>query len=183
MMTFPKKPKQFGWTDDRVQNTFKYLNPMKIEDENIRAATVEAFTDMRQVGGDFAKLMLSVCRSSPELTRAINSIQEAVMLANAAIAIHGFNVEQLEYRDAEKAAVNVLLKRGLELAGLGVFEFVQVTRDATLTVPDREASPLDSSWVKHARGELEGLGLHGVRFEYAEGSVSRIELIPFADES
>jgi len=43
---------------------------------------------VRAAGLEFASLLVELCPSSPELTRAINAVDDAVMLANAAIARH-----------------------------------------------------------------------------------------------
>lgn len=44
------------------------------------------YEKVRAGGLALAKLLEEVCPSSPELTRAINAVDDAVMLANAAIA-------------------------------------------------------------------------------------------------
>lgn len=46
----------------------------------------ERYERVRAGGLALAELLEETCPSSPELTRAVNSIDDAVMLANAAIA-------------------------------------------------------------------------------------------------
>lgn len=103
LKTIPDKPPQFGWTDDRIQKTFQYHNPGTLADGE-REATVQAYEAIRAGGGEFAKLLIRYCKATPELTRAINSIQDAVMRANAAIAINGINQERVRWEDAHREA-------------------------------------------------------------------------------
>ena len=48
----------------------------------------ERYERVRAGGLALAELLVEMCPSSPELTRAVNAVDEAVMLANAAIARH-----------------------------------------------------------------------------------------------
>ena len=76
-----------GWPTARLQATFTYHNPDKSADnpDELR----ETYETIRACGLDMATKLTQLCPNSPELVRAINSVQESVMLANAAIAIHG----------------------------------------------------------------------------------------------
>ena len=49
---------------------------------------VPKYGEVRARALEFAERLVEMCPSSPELTRAINALDEAVMLANAAIARH-----------------------------------------------------------------------------------------------
>lgn len=104
----PRKPTQLGWSDERIDTVFKYHNPMKIEDSLVRSATIEGYESMRAAGGELARKMARYCPESPELTRAINHIQEAIMLANAAIAVNGVNLPRIAFEDAREAAIAAL---------------------------------------------------------------------------
>ncbi|WP_405699077.1 hypothetical protein OG209_05150 [Streptomyces sp. NBC_01383] len=46
----------------------------------------QRYERLRAGGLEFARLLAELCPSSPELTRAVNAVDEAVMLGNAAIA-------------------------------------------------------------------------------------------------
>ncbi|MEC4016096.1 Acb2/Tad1 domain-containing protein [Streptomyces sp. H27-D2] len=48
----------------------------------------ERYERLRAGGREFAELLAELCPSSPELTRAVNAVDDAVMLANAAVARH-----------------------------------------------------------------------------------------------
>ncbi len=48
----------------------------------------ERYERLRAGGREFAELLAELCPSSPELTRAVNAVDDAVMLGNAAIARH-----------------------------------------------------------------------------------------------
>lgn len=48
----------------------------------------ERYERLRGGAREFAELLAELCPSSPELTRAVNAVDDAVMLANAAIARH-----------------------------------------------------------------------------------------------
>lgn len=61
-----------------LENRFTYHPPMGNQPER--------YERIRVAGLVFAKTLADSCPSSPELTRAINAVDEAVMLANAAIA-------------------------------------------------------------------------------------------------
>lgn len=50
---------------------------------------VPRYEGVRSAGKALALTLQDACPPSPELTRAINAVEEAVMLANAAIARHG----------------------------------------------------------------------------------------------
>lgn len=49
----------------------------------------EKYDEIRDCGLDFAGTILENCPPCPERDRAIDKLQEAVMLANAAVAIYG----------------------------------------------------------------------------------------------
>jgi hypothetical protein len=61
-----------------LQNRFTYHPP--------RDGQAERYGQIRTGGLALAQLLADLCPSSPELTRAVNAVDEAVMLANAAIA-------------------------------------------------------------------------------------------------
>lgn len=48
----------------------------------------ERYERLRAAGREFAELLAELCPSSPELSRAVAHVDEAVMNANAAIARH-----------------------------------------------------------------------------------------------
>lgn len=48
----------------------------------------ERYERLRSAGREFAQLLTELCPSSPELSRAVGHVDEAVMNANAAIARH-----------------------------------------------------------------------------------------------
>lgn len=48
----------------------------------------QRYEQLRAVGREFAELLAELCPPSPELSRAVAHIDEAVMNANAAIARH-----------------------------------------------------------------------------------------------
>lgn len=52
------------------------------------AEQIPKYEDVRARALEFARFLTETCPSSPELTRAVNAVDEAVMLANAAIARH-----------------------------------------------------------------------------------------------
>ncbi|QXE36219.1 hypothetical protein KQY30_20190 [Streptomyces sp. GMY02] len=49
---------------------------------------VETYERIRAGGRAFAELLAELCPASPELTRAVNAVDDAVLLANAAVARH-----------------------------------------------------------------------------------------------
>jgi ketosteroid isomerase-like protein len=51
-------------------------------------ATVPVYERIRAAGLEFAQLLAELCPSSPELSRAVAHVDEAVMNANAAVARH-----------------------------------------------------------------------------------------------
>lgn len=51
-------------------------------------ADIERYKAVRAGGLVFATLLAEMCPSSPELTLAVNAVDDAVMKANAAIARH-----------------------------------------------------------------------------------------------
>jgi hypothetical protein len=63
-----------------LENRFTYHPP--IGDQAVR------YERLRAGGRQLAELFAVLCPSSPELTRAVNAVDEAVMLANAAVARH-----------------------------------------------------------------------------------------------
>ncbi|MEV7867493.1 hypothetical protein AB0P17_15630 [Streptomyces sp. NPDC088124] len=63
-----------------LTNRFTYHPPVGDQAEQYEQIRAGALT--------FAQLLAELCPSSPELTRAINAVDEAVMLGNAAIARH-----------------------------------------------------------------------------------------------
>jgi len=66
--------------DLRLEERFTYHPP---EDGD-----VQKYQAVRAGGLLFANLLAEMCPSSPELTLAINAVDDAVMKANAAIARH-----------------------------------------------------------------------------------------------
>ncbi|MGW2260264.1 Acb2/Tad1 domain-containing protein [Streptomyces sp. NPDC001780] len=66
--------------DLNIENRFTYPPPVGNQPER--------YEQIRAGGRTFAELLAEVCPASPELTRAVNAVDEAVMLANAAIARH-----------------------------------------------------------------------------------------------
>lgn len=50
---------------------------------------IPRYERIRSAGKEMAYLLQDACPPSAELTRAINAVEEAVMLANAAIARNG----------------------------------------------------------------------------------------------
>lgn len=65
-------------TDEQLSNRFKHHPPHG--DQGVR------YGDIRHGALQFARLVRDLTPCSPEQTRAINAIDEAMMLANAAIA-------------------------------------------------------------------------------------------------
>lgn len=63
-----------------LENRFTYHPP--------QPGQAERYEQIRAGGLALARLLAELCPSSPELTRAVNAVDEAVMLANAAIARH-----------------------------------------------------------------------------------------------
>ncbi|RDG37972.1 Acb2/Tad1 domain-containing protein [Streptomyces corynorhini] len=63
-----------------LENRFTYHPPVGDQDES--------YEQIRAGGLALAQLLADLCPSSPELTRAVNAVDEAVMLANAAVARH-----------------------------------------------------------------------------------------------
>ncbi|MFJ9031088.1 hypothetical protein ACIRQP_21665 [Streptomyces sp. NPDC102274] len=63
-----------------LKNRFTYHPP--------QPGQPEKYEQIRAGGLALAQLLAELCPSSPELTRAINAVDDAVMLANAAIARH-----------------------------------------------------------------------------------------------
>jgi hypothetical protein len=55
---------------------------------DVTQAQMDACSDNRAAGSLLASRFAHNCPPSPELTRAINAVDDAVMLANAAIARH-----------------------------------------------------------------------------------------------
>lgn len=49
---------------------------------------IPRYEEIRVLARTFAQRLAELCPSSPELTRAVNALDETVMLANAAIARH-----------------------------------------------------------------------------------------------
>ena len=64
-----------------IPNRFTYHPP--------QGDQVERYERLRGAGREFAELLAELCPSSPELSRAVARVDEAVMNANAAIARHG----------------------------------------------------------------------------------------------
>lgn len=64
-----------------IANRFTYHPP--------RQEQVELYERLRAGGQEFAELLAALCPSSPELSRAVAHVDEAVMNGNAAIARHG----------------------------------------------------------------------------------------------
>lgn len=61
-----------------LENRFSYHPPTGDQPQR--------YEQIRAGGKEFAELLAELCPSSPELTRAVNAVDEAVMLANAAVA-------------------------------------------------------------------------------------------------
>lgn len=61
-----------------LDNRFSYHPPQGDQPQR--------YEQIRAGGRSFAELLAELCPSSPELTRAVNAVDEAVMLANAAVA-------------------------------------------------------------------------------------------------
>lgn len=61
-----------------IANRFTYHPPLEGQPER--------YVKIRQAAADFARLLVAQCPLSAELDRAIDKLDEAVMLANAAIA-------------------------------------------------------------------------------------------------
>ncbi|MFE7128967.1 hypothetical protein [Streptomyces sp. NPDC057617] len=66
--------------DLNIQTRFTYQPP--------QPGQPERYEQIRAAGRAFAELLAEQCPSSPELSRAITHIDEAVMNANAAVARH-----------------------------------------------------------------------------------------------
>lgn len=69
-----------GLTTEALNAIFTYHAPS--------VAQTEQYLTIREEAKEFAKLVLRECPESAEATLAIRHIQQAVMFANAAIAIH-----------------------------------------------------------------------------------------------
>ena len=65
----------------RIDNTFTYHAP--------KPGQPEVYESIRSHARGFAYMLEQHCPASRELERAIEKLDEAVMLANAAIARHG----------------------------------------------------------------------------------------------
>ncbi|NGO70505.1 DUF7681 family protein [Streptomyces boncukensis] len=63
-----------------IPNRFTYHPPQGDQPER--------YERLRAAGREFAELLAELCPSSPELSRAVAHVDEAVMNANAAIARH-----------------------------------------------------------------------------------------------
>lgn len=75
-------------TDEELSNVFAHHAPFGDQAERygkVRAAALE-----------FAKVIRDLTPCSPQQTRAINSVQEAMMLANSSIALNEKPVDQPE---------------------------------------------------------------------------------------
>ena len=81
------KYSQPGWPIDRINDTFKFHSPMDVKDEDDRTELIQAYGDIREAGRKFAHVLNRLCPNSAEKVRAINAVQEAVMIANAALAL------------------------------------------------------------------------------------------------
>lgn len=77
------------WPAERVRNTFRYHNPADLKTEEEIRETIAAYEEIRAAGGDLCEVLLKHVPETAEGTRAMNRIQEAIHLANAAIAIYG----------------------------------------------------------------------------------------------
>lgn len=64
-----------------LKNRFTYHQP--------KAGQAKKYTQIRAFAHEYATLLVNLCPQSPELIRAIDKLEEAVMLANASIARHG----------------------------------------------------------------------------------------------
>jgi len=63
-----------------IENRFTYHPP--------HGDQAERYEKLRAKARELAELMAELCPSSPELSRAVTHVDEAVMNANAAIARH-----------------------------------------------------------------------------------------------
>lgn len=63
-----------------IPNRFTYHPP--------HGDQAQRYEQLRAAGRGFAELLAELCPSSPELSRAVGHVDEAVMNANAAIARH-----------------------------------------------------------------------------------------------
>lgn len=69
-------------TEKELDNWFMYHEPSDKE-------TIQKYTDIREAGKMFAKMILMCTPPSADQTAAIRKVREAVMTANAAIACGG----------------------------------------------------------------------------------------------
>ena len=67
-------------TQDELENIFTYHSP--------KPEQLKAYKELRAEAKVFAEYVVNLCPESREKSLAITKIQEAVMFANAAIAIH-----------------------------------------------------------------------------------------------
>lgn len=66
--------------DLRLEERFTYHPPTPDQ--------IPKYEEIRRLGLEFAARLSELCPSSPELTHAVNHVDVAVMLANAALARH-----------------------------------------------------------------------------------------------
>lgn len=63
-----------------IKNRFTYHSP--------KPKNVPKFEKIREAARDMAVLLVDLCPTSPELTEALNKLDETVMYANASISRH-----------------------------------------------------------------------------------------------
>lgn len=71
----------FGLSEEDIDNIFSFHPP---KNEDVAAAHEQVREGCRELAQDLKAL----CPDSPEQTTAIRKLQEAMMYANAAIALH-----------------------------------------------------------------------------------------------
>jgi hypothetical protein len=74
-------------TDEQIENTFTYHRPFGNQPQR--------YEDMRNEAKVLAKLIQRACPESREKSLAITSLQQAIMWANASIAINETTEPQL----------------------------------------------------------------------------------------
>ncbi|QQN79723.1 Acb2/Tad1 domain-containing protein [Streptomyces sp. XC 2026] len=67
--------------DLNLDNRFTYHPP--------HGDQAQRYERLRAAAKEYAEVLVELCPSSPELTRAVNAVDDSVMLGNAAIARHG----------------------------------------------------------------------------------------------
>lgn len=70
-----------GLTIEDIEGIFTYHQPTQVQ--------ADMYVEIRETAAAFARLILQFVPGSAEQTLAIRHLQQAVMFANAGIAIHG----------------------------------------------------------------------------------------------